>query len=162
MKKFRATNHFGENESTLIQKVIAFLSMNGYTAWRQHNSGVISQDLAVVNIIKYLRSSKTALDVDNDRLEQIIFEILSSSYGSGQSGLKGVSDILGFSSKTGQMIAVEVKIGKDKLSPAQEKFRDNLTAAGGRFIEAKYYQQFLHEFRNPKALKKETEQLLLM
>lgn len=45
------------------------------------------------------------------------------------SAKKGVSDILAVFK--GQLIAIEIKIGKDRLSPEQEGFLLNVSAAGG-------------------------------
>lgn len=42
---------------------------------------------------------------------------------------KGVSDIL--ACYKGRLIAIEVKIGKDRLSPEQEGFLANIDATGG-------------------------------
>lgn len=44
---------------------------------------------------------------------------------------KGVADIIGIQKKTGRFIAVEVKVGKDKLSAEQSRFLDSITRAGG-------------------------------
>lgn len=43
----------------------------------------------------------------------------------------GVSDIIGFHKRTGIFIAVEIKAGKDKLSPYQERFLEDVKNAGG-------------------------------
>lgn len=47
------------------------------------------------------------------------------------SSTPGISDILGYHKKTGQILAVEIKTGKDKLSPAQTLFLDGIKRAGG-------------------------------
>lgn len=44
---------------------------------------------------------------------------------------KGISDIIGFNRKTGLIIAVEIKIGKDRLSAEQEQFLASVVRAGG-------------------------------
>lgn len=43
----------------------------------------------------------------------------------------GVADIIGIHKATGKMIAIEVKVGKDKLSPDQIRFLDQIRSAGG-------------------------------
>ncbi len=50
-------------------------------------------------------------------------------------GLVGSADILGL--HDGHAIAVEVKVGRDKLRPRQCNFRDAFTRAGGRWVEAR-------------------------
>lgn len=47
------------------------------------------------------------------------------------SSTPGVSDIIGFHRKTGQFLAAEIKAGKDKLSPEQIQFLEDVKNAGG-------------------------------
>ncbi len=56
------------------------------------------------------------------------------------SAKKGVSDIL--ACFKGQLIAVEIKIGKDRLSPEQEGFLMNVSAAGGNTFIASDFAGF--------------------
>jgi hypothetical protein len=50
-------------------------------------------------------------------------------------GKKGLADIVGVS--CGIAIAVECKVGRDKLSEAQISFRSNWERCGGVFVEAR-------------------------
>src|SRR3990167_3635338 len=65
--------------------------------------------------------------------------------------LLGVSDIIGFRRRDGKFIAVEIKTGKDKLSPHQTNFLADVKASGGIAIVAHDYDQFEKEF-NAQAL----------
>lgn len=47
------------------------------------------------------------------------------------SSTPGISDIIGFHKRTGIFIAVEIKAGKDKLRPDQERFLADVKKAGG-------------------------------
>lgn len=47
------------------------------------------------------------------------------------SAKKGVSDIIGFHKETGRFFAGEVKVGRDKLSPWQQEFLEQVNNAGG-------------------------------
>jgi VRR-NUC domain len=47
------------------------------------------------------------------------------------SSTPGISDILGYQKKTGKILAIEIKSGKDVLSPAQVEFLDGIEKAGG-------------------------------
>jgi hypothetical protein len=47
------------------------------------------------------------------------------------SSTPGISDVLGFHKRTGIVIACEIKVGKDKLSPEQEAFLKAINEAGG-------------------------------
>lgn len=53
---------------------------------------------------------------------------------------KGVADVL--ACYQGLLVAVEVKIGKDRISPEQEGFLANIIAAGGYAFIAKNLEDF--------------------
>lgn len=57
--------------------------------------------------------------------------------------LKGVSDILGILSPTGRVIAIEVKIGRDKLSPDQKHYIETVNKKGGIAFVVKTYDGFI-------------------
>ena len=61
------------------------------------------------------------------------------------SAKKGVADVL--ACYKGILIAVEIKIGKDRLSDEQEGFLKNIQAAGGKAIVAKTFEQFTEEWK---------------
>ena len=58
---------------------------------------------------------------------------------------KGVSDIVGYEKGTGKFIAVEVKIGKDKLTDFQIEFLLGLSKNNCFAIVANNFEQFLGE-----------------
>jgi hypothetical protein len=60
----------------------------------------------------------------------------------------GVSDILGSIPPNGRLLALEVKVGKDRLRPEQEGFLASVTKSGGFSMVAHTFEQFLKEF-NP-------------
>jgi len=55
---------------------------------------------------------------------------------------KGVSDILAILPPSGRIAAIEVKIGKDKLSQEQEGFLKNIVYHGGFAFVAKDIESF--------------------
>ncbi len=57
---------------------------------------------------------------------------------------KGVSDVL--ACYRGILIAIEVKIGRDRLRPEQEGFLANVRHVGGRAFVAKEFEAFKAEF----------------
>jgi hypothetical protein len=59
-----------------------------------------------------------------------VYDAKFSGYRKGSS-TPGISDILGYHKKTGKIIAIEIKAGKDKLSIEQERFLKGITKAGG-------------------------------
>ena len=60
------------------------------------------------------------------------------------SAKKGISDVIGVI--RGRFIAVEVKIGKDRLSPEQEGFILSVNHAGGIAFVAHDFEEFLKNF----------------
>ncbi len=65
---------------------------------------------------------------------------------------KGVSDIL--ATYNGKSLAIEVKQGKDKLSPEQIEFRDKHVKAGGYYLECRSLDSFLVWIKEIVALTK--------
>jgi hypothetical protein len=60
--------------------------------------------------------------------------------GTGTNGTADISAIY-----KGLSLKIEVKIGRDKLSAVQEKYRDQVEASGGIFIIARSYESFVLE-----------------
>ncbi len=48
---------------------------------------------------------------------------------------KGISDLIAV--KDGRVLFIEIKTGRDKLRPDQQKFRADIESHGGRYIEAR-------------------------
>ena len=65
-------------------------------------------------------------------------------YGSGMTG-KGTPDIL--ACYQGLFIAVETKVGKNRMSPAQKIIRQRILTAGGIHIVPYSLEQFISEFK---------------
>lgn len=59
------------------------------------------------------------------------------------SSTPGTSDIIGYNRKTGQFIACEIKVGKDKLSAAQELFLADVRNAGAIGIVIKNIDELI-------------------
>lgn len=59
---------------------------------------------------------------------------------------KGVSDILACIPPIGRLVAIEIKIGKDRLSPEQQGFLENISAAGGIAFVASDFEGFLKQW----------------
>ncbi len=59
------------------------------------------------------------------------------------SGTNGSADIS--ATIAGRSVKIEVKIGKDKLSEDQKKYRDQIEASGGIYIVARSYEGFVLE-----------------
>ena len=60
---------------------------------------------------------------------------------------KGVSDILGVIPGSGRILAIEVKIGSDKLSPHQHLFLNDVRDRNGSAFVAKTFDGFLESLK---------------
>jgi len=61
---------------------------------------------------------------------------------------KGVSDILAIIPPYGRLVAIEVKIGKDRLSLEQKGFLKNIEYFGGLSFVAKDFSEFKKWWNN--------------
>jgi len=48
----------------------------------------------------------------------------------------------------GRHISIEIKIGHDKLRPAQEKVKAEVEAAGGRYLVVRSFDDFLDQIQD--------------
>lgn len=69
---------------------------------------------------------------------------------------KGIADIMAAKQievdgrKFAITVAIEVKIGKDRMSPEQERVKGEIEKAGGRYIIARNWDQFINEWETIK------------
>lgn len=61
------------------------------------------------------------------------------------SGTKGTADIS--ATVKGRSVKIEVKYGKDKMSPEQIKYKASIERAGGIYMIAKTFDDWLEEFK---------------
>jgi len=57
---------------------------------------------------------------------------------------RGIADIM--ASKDGRMVAIEVKIGKDRMSEHQRKIEQEVNESGGIYLIARSWSQFFDEW----------------
>ena len=69
-----------------------------------------------------------------------------------QFGKVGSPDIIAILPKAGRFIGVEVKIGKDRLRPAQLSFKRQAELCGGLYVVVKDFEGFLEEFEKIRGL----------
>lgn len=60
-----------------------------------------------------------------------IWDAKADAYRRNPGSLTGKADIIGFHRVTGRFLAVEIKVGKDRLSKEQEAFLPTVRDAGG-------------------------------
>lgn len=65
--------------------------------------------------------------------------------------VKGTSDIIGMQKGTGRLIAIEIKIGTDSLSPEQHEFLNDVSEGGGIAMIAHSFDDFLKRWEYRKA-----------
>lgn len=158
-----ARNQDGDTEATLAEKIILFLRTKGYDVWRQNNTGVLNANnasekitkmIAIItqNITNALRQNPNRnVTIDEKELQQDIYALIQKSYMKASLGVRGVPDVIGFNLKSGNWIAVEIKINNDDLSIYQKEFIKRLKDAGGECYIAKTYDQFKNSWENRNA-----------
>jgi len=111
----------------LTKAIIDYIRMNGGYADRINNMGV------------YVKAKII------DRGHEVLIErgkyIRSGSR-------KGIADIM--ASKRGRMVAIEIKIGKDKLSEHQKIIENEVIKSGGIYMIARTWNQFYNEWNQIK------------
>jgi hypothetical protein len=75
--------------------------------------------------------------------------VYDASFGGYRAGsvTRGISDVLAYHLKTGRFGAVEIKVGRDTLSPEQIEFLAGVKAAGGFACECRALAQLEAELK---------------
>ncbi len=121
-----------KNSNGLIKCVIAFSRLQGCQAERISVEG------------RVLDGRKTFQDVVGfQRTIGTVKRIKSSS----QVGSADVSAII-----NGRSVKIEVKVGKDRQSPAQKQYQRQVEAAGGIYLLISSFQQFYDWFQTQKGV----------
>ena len=79
-----------------------------------------------------------------------IYDAKSQIYRKLHGQAKGTSDIIGMQKGTGRLIAIEIKIGNDNLSPEQHGFLNEVDEGGGIAMIAKSFDDFLKRWEYRK------------
>lgn len=106
LSKYAAVN---SNTNALTRSVIDLFNAKGHKVWR-NNSGQGYGTSVVAKAIELLKKKQV----------RTAYQVLTSTRPI-DFGLKGSSDIIGFTNK-GIGIYIEIKVGRDKVSPAQQNF----------------------------------------
>lgn len=143
-----AINEDGDTEKSLATKIILYLATKNYKVWQQQNRGIFDQNRATRSLVELFKDLHAANEtVPINEVEENILRALRMSFNKLETtGLKGVSDIIGFNLKTGKWIAIEIKINKDTVSPEQTTFINLINTSGGIAFEAKTFDQFQKSF----------------
>ena len=76
-----------------------------------------------------------------------VFDPTKKIYRKNAQQLRGISDILGVQKGTGRIVCIEIKVGKDVLSPYQIQFLEQMKQNGAIVIVAHNFDQFLEEMK---------------
>ena len=79
-----------------------------------------------------------------------IYDTKKQTYRKLSGQVKGTSDIIGMQKRTGRLIAIEIKIGNDNLSPEQHGFLNDVDEGGGIAMIAKSFDDFLKRWEYRK------------
>jgi hypothetical protein len=142
-----AKNAYGETESILASKVIAFLSKNGFKVWRQENSGKLDDEQVAEKVGLYVDSLLSSKQIITRSLvKENVNKIVSTCYKKVEGSVRGVADVIGWRKTDGKFIAVEIKINNDTLSESQKTWLHELQKSKGITVVAKSYQGFLETY----------------
>jgi hypothetical protein len=124
-KEYQKSIAKGATANQLTGTALTYLAVHGWEVWRNNTVGIFDVDIAAEKIVRMGQSSSGP---EVKRLA--IKKTLRTCYRKSHDRL-GASDIIGFNKKTGRFIAIEIKAGTDKLSPAQSFFLDQVKKSGG-------------------------------
>lgn len=110
----------------LTKCVIDFLNLSGHLAERHSNEG------------RVIDNRKTYTDVIGRQKTIGTLKRISSNQVNGTSDIKATIN--------GRMIAIEIKFGLDKQSPAQAVYQERVERAGGEYWIVKDFTGFLENY----------------
>ena len=117
------TKYSDKKANGLTKAIVDFIRFLGGYSDRINNMGVY-------------RAGKTI-----DRYHEVLVE---KGKWTPSGSRKGIADIMG--SYKGKMLAIEVKIGKDRMSEHQAIIQNEVNASGGVYIIARTWEQFYNEW----------------
>lgn len=123
---------YGDNSANALTKsIVDFIRLNGGYCDRINNTGV------------YVEGKNIAPGDNNSGLRSK--SMLTDGYYRKGTNRKGIADISGV--YQGRPLQIEVKHGKDRMSPDQIKVMNEVISAGGLFFIAKDFESFYQWFK---------------
>lgn len=139
---------------TLIGQIVDFLNTRGYFVWHQPNSGRFDMEHATERLMLLVATLRNMPSVSRAQVEKSIRNALSESWRKVPHATKGVADIIGLH-RSGIFVAIEVKIGSDRESDDQRRWRTQVQALKGRAVVvgdlAEFKRMFTHKKPAPDA-----------
>lgn len=111
----------------LTKSIIAFFKYKGIMAWRQSSDG------------RYIKGKEYTDWMGRKKEEK-------GQYIPRAHGAKGSADVTATLPPLGKRLEVEVKFGKDRQSPDQKRFQDQIEAMGGIYIIVRTWDEFIQQF----------------
>lgn len=134
----------------LIGKIVAYMNARGFYVWHQPNSGRFDADYAAERLVELvLTLRKLGQSYPKAQIEKAIKSALAKSWRRIPHMTKGVADIIGLHG-SGKFVAVEVKIGNDRLSDDQRTWIARVQEYGGRVVEVGTFAEFERLFTSKK------------
>lgn len=128
-KEYLVRTKFTDKTSAGLEKAIcAYINLHGGMAERRKNSGRVIDDRKIVT------------DVIGQQ------RVLGGTRYIPGTGRNGTSDVSGI--WKGKPVAIEVKIGKDRMSQVQLEYKEDFEKAGGIFIIARTFEQTVKELED--------------
>lgn len=133
----------------LIGQIVDYMNARGFFVWHQSNTGRFDTDHAQERLVKLVTDLRLAPNVPKSQAEAAVANALAESWRKVPHTAKGVPDIIGMH-HSGIFVAVEVKIGSDRLSDDQRGFLARIQEMGGRAVTVGSFAEFQRLFTSKK------------
>lgn len=140
----------------LIGKIVEYLNIRGFYVWHQSNSGRFDVDYAEERLVELVATLRSMPSVSANQVQKAIRAALAGSWRKVPHTTKGVADIIGLHGGRGTFVAIEVKIGSDRLSDDQTTWLARVRGFNGRAAVVSDFREFEALFETRKA-KPETD-----
>lgn len=134
----------------LIGKIVEYLNVRGFYVWHQSNSGRFDADHAEERLVELVATLRSMPSVSANQVQKAIRAALAESWRKVPHTTKGVADIIGLHGGRGTFVAIEVKIGNDRLSEDQSKWLARVKDFKGRTVVVSDFAEFQRLFTNKK------------
>lgn len=134
----------------LIGRICDFLNTRGYFVWHQANHGRFDADHAADRLVELVTTLRLTPNVLPRQVEKAVKAALAESWRRVPHTTRGVADIIGLH-RSGTFVAVEVKIGADRLSDDQSVWLARVRDFRGRAVVVGDFADFKRLFERPAA-----------
>ena len=136
----------------LIGKIVEYLNIRGFYVWHQSNSGRFDADHAEERLVELVATLRSMPSVSANQVQKAIRAALAGSWRKVPHTTKGVADIIGLHGGRGTFVAIEVKIGSDRLSEDQVTWLARVKDFKGRTVVVSDFAEFQRLFTSKKTV----------